>query len=238
MQTSGSFNELVAKTVIRRDYILRMIEEFIRTLARINSLKKGQLWREAEGVVDEEFNKLIGGGAQAALQMSETELLAKLIRGEPTQVVRDKTLLLSTLLKEAGDVAVAQNRLAEGQHYYVKGLNLLLEILARGEVFEFPDFVPRVEGFLAALPEPQLPLNTQALLMQYYERIGEFGKAEDALFAIVGAEPTEPKLLDFGIAFYQRLKTRSDADLSAGNLPRAELQTALAELERRKSAIA
>ena len=224
--------------MIRRDYILRMIEEFIRALARINSLKKGRLWREAEGAVDEEFNKLIGGGAQAALRMSETELLAKLIRGEPTQVVRDKTLLLSTLLKEAGDVAVAQNRLADGQHCYVKGLNLVLEILARGETFEFPDFVPRVEAFLAALPEPQLPLNTQALLMQHYERIGEFGKAEDALFEILGAEPNEPKLLDFGIAFYQRLKTRSNAELSAGNLPKAELEAAMADLQSRRAGIA
>lgn len=170
--------------------------------------------------------------------MSETELLAKLIQGEPTQVVHHKTLLLTTLMKETGDVAVAQNRLADGQKYYLKGLNLLLEVLARDEGMDTPDFVPTVEAFLAVLPEQQLPLNSQARLLQHYERIGDFGKAEDVLFTMVGTEPNEPLLLDFGIAFYQRLKAKSDASLSAGNLPRPELETSLAELESRKAGLA
>jgi len=33
--------------MIRRDYILRMIEEFIQALSRIRALKKDQLWSEA-----------------------------------------------------------------------------------------------------------------------------------------------------------------------------------------------
>jgi len=41
--------------VIRRDYILRMIEEFIQALARVNALKQDQRWEEAAGAVDEEF---------------------------------------------------------------------------------------------------------------------------------------------------------------------------------------
>ena len=48
-------------------------------------------------------------------QLSETDLLAKLIQGEPTQVVRDKTLILSALLKEAGDLAAEQDRPKESR---------------------------------------------------------------------------------------------------------------------------
>src|ERR1035438_4165378 len=99
--------------MIRRDYILRMIEEFIQALARINALKQGQHWREAAGVVDEEFQRLIGMGSQAVARLTETELLARLIRGEPTQAVREKTLVLTALLKEAGDVAATQERAEE-----------------------------------------------------------------------------------------------------------------------------
>jgi hypothetical protein len=205
--------------MIRRDYILRMIEEFMQVLSRINSLKRGQLWREADDLIDAEFKRLISAGAETAAQMSETELLAKLIQGEPTQVVHHKALLLTTLLNEAGDLALAQGR--------------ALETLARTDVSDFPDFVPKVEAFVEALRDAPLPLSTQARLMAHYERLGEFGKAEDALFAMLEAEPHEPKLLEFGIGFYQRLGSHSDATLSAGNLPRAELQAALAELERR-----
>src|SRR5689334_3227088 len=97
--------------MIRRDYIIRMIEEFVQLLARLKSLKQEQRWEEAAGTLDEQFRRLVGTGAQAVVQLSETELLAKLIQGEPTLAVRDKTLMLSTLLKEAGDVAAGEQHL-------------------------------------------------------------------------------------------------------------------------------
>ena len=223
--------------MIRRDYIIRMIEEFIQALARISALKKGQLWREADAALDAEFQRMLSAGPAAAAKMSETELLAKLIQGDPTQVVHHKALLLTTLLREAGDVAVAQNRTADGRACYLKGLNLLLETLARADDWELPDFVPKVEVFLGAMQDSALPLETQARLMQHFERVGAFGKAEDILYAMLEADPNEPRLLDFGIAFYQRLKNQADSSLIAGNLPRTELETGLAEFEQRKAGI-
>ena len=97
--------------MMRRDYILRMIEEFARALSRINALKKGQKWQEAAGTVDEEFQRLVGAGPDGVAKMTETELLGRIVQGEATQSVRDKTLILTTLLHEAGDVAVAQDRI-------------------------------------------------------------------------------------------------------------------------------
>jgi hypothetical protein len=219
--------------VIRRDYILRMIEEFIQALARVNALKQDQRWQEAAGAVDEEFQRLIGTGAQAVARLTETELLARLIRGEPTQAVHDKTLMLTALLKEAGDVAATQGRAAESHSCYLKGLHLLLETLAREEVSAVPDFVPSVEMFAAALHGSPLPLETQALLMQHYERSGQFAKAEDALFAMLETERGNAGLADFGVSFYERLQGQSDASLAAGNLSRPELETGLAELRGR-----
>jgi hypothetical protein len=220
--------------VIRRDYILRMIEEFIQALARVNALKQDQRWQEAAGVVDEEFQRLIGMGAQAVARLTETELLARIIRGEPTQAVRDKTLMLTALLKEAGDVAALEERAERSRSCYLKGLHLLLETLAHEEVSAFPEFVPRVEMFAAVLRDSPLPLETQALLMQHYERSGEFAKAEDALFAMLEAEPGNAGLVEFGASFYKRLQGQSDAALEVGNLPRPELAAGLVELRKRR----
>jgi hypothetical protein len=216
--------------MIRRDYILRMIEEFIQALARLRALRQGQRWEEAAAAMDEEFQRLAGAGAGAAARLSETELLARLVRDGPAQAVRDKALLLTTLLKEAGDLATAQDRPDEGRTCYLKGLHLLLHTLASEETGECPDFVPRVEMFVAALQDCVLPVRTQAFLMQHYERTGQFARAEDALFGIVEAAPGSAEVLDFGIAFYERLKGQSDAALQEGNLPRPELEAGLAEL--------
>jgi len=224
--------------MIRRDYILRMIEEFFEVLSRIRSLKADQRLPEAGGVTDEQFRKMVGLDAKTALQLSETELLARIIQGEPSMAVREKTLLLSTLLKEAGDLATAQDRTEEGRALYLKGLHLLLETLGRSEVFECPDFVPKVEIFVAALSDAPLPLPTQAQLMQHYERNGEFGKAVDSLYGMLEAEPDHPGIVSFGIAFYERIQGQSDSRLAEGNLPRAELEAALGELRQRQQAAA
>jgi tetratricopeptide (TPR) repeat protein len=220
--------------MIRRDYFLRMIEEFIRALARINSLKRGQRWKEASEALDEEFKQLVGEGASAIARLPETELLGRLTQDSPTQVVREKTLILTTLLKEAGDVAAAKDQLEESREYYLKALHLLLDVLARGEDFEHPEFVPKVGMLRQALQGAALPLPTHALLMQHYERTGEFAKAEDELFAMLDAEPDNDRIKEFGVAFYQRLLAKSDTALNEARLPRAEVEEGLKELQRRR----
>src|SRR4051794_16058380 len=97
--------------MIRRDYILRMIEEFTQALARITSLKQAQDWQAASKQVEEEFRKLVGADPTTIAQLSETELLAKIMLAGPTQSVHDRTLMVTALLKDAGDVAAAQERI-------------------------------------------------------------------------------------------------------------------------------
>lgn len=220
--------------MIRRDYILRMIEEFIRALARINSLKQSQRWNEAGEALNDEFKRLVGDGAQAVARLSETDLLARLAQEGPTQIVREKTLLLTTLLKEAGDVATAEGREEGSRECYLKALHLLLDVLGREDVFEFPEFVPRVESLKQALEGSPLPVRTHAMLMQHYERVGEFAKAEDELFAMLDAEPGKERLVEFGCAFYRRLLAQSDTTLNQANLPRGEVEEGLKELQARR----
>jgi hypothetical protein len=224
--------------MLRRDYILRMIEEFVRSLARLNSLKRGENWDEASGVLDGEFHKLLEADASTIARMSETELLARIVKGAPTQAVPERSLMVATLLKEAGDVATAQDRIEDGRLAYLKGLDLLLNALGAEEAFECPEFVPTVELFVTLLREgPPLPLATQARLMQHYERVGEFGKAEDALFAMLDEDGNNSGLVEFGLAFYRRIANQSDTALTDGNLPRTELDAGLKELESRQTTL-
>jgi hypothetical protein len=219
--------------MIRRDFILRMIEEFAQALARIRSSKGNLRWREASAGLDAEFQRLVGDGAQAVARLSETELLARLMEDGPTHLVRDKTFMLTTLLHEAGDVAAAENRPDESRECYLKALHLLLEVLARGEVFDYPEFVPKIEMLEGALKGTPLPPRTHAMLMQHHERAGEFAKAENALFAMLDAEPENGAIMEFGVGFYKRILAESDAALMEGGLPRAEVEEGLKEFLRR-----
>jgi len=221
--------------MIRRDYLLRQIEQFVAMLAKIAGLARDGQWPGASATVAGEFQRLAGANGPEVLKMSDTELLARLIEGEPAQGVETKAFMLATLLKSNGDLLAGQGRLEESRRYYLKGLQLLLDAYGRNEITGRPDFVPAVETFLTGLYDAPLPLPTGAMLMHHYERVGEFAKAEDILFGLLDAEPAKVELLDFGAAFYRRLLGLSDEVLAAGNLPRAEVEAGLTELEKRKA---
>ena len=223
--------------MIRRDYILRMIEEFFQILSRIKSLKTSQQWDQAGDELEQGFQRLVGAGAETVSKLSETELLASVIRGESTLAVQDKTLILTSLLKEAGDVATGQGRIPEARAFYLKGLHLLLQTPVSEELSGQPGFVPKVELFVQSLSDSPLPLPTLAMLMHHYESGGQFAKAEDALFSMVDLEPNNPALLEFGLTFYQRLQHQPDSVLDFGELPRAELESGAAELRQRKATL-
>ena len=170
------------RVMIRRDYILRLVEQFVQALSKIQGFKKEQQWGNAETALDEEFQRPIKRGAEGVGALSLTELLSRLIEGEPTQAVQMKTFMLVTLLQQAGDLATAQDQIELAKSHYLKGLHLLLHTLAGGDIYDYPEFVPKVEMFVAALKTFELPIETLGTLMQHYERTGEFAKAEDALF--------------------------------------------------------
>jgi tetratricopeptide (TPR) repeat protein len=220
--------------MIRRDYILQMIEECIQALTQIRALRHGRRWEEARQAVDAQCEKLAAAGARNLAQLSETELLARLALDQPTQAVRARLFLVITLLQEAGDIAAAEGRMEEAREIYLKALHLLLDVSAQDDPGGHPAFVPRVEGLVHCLAHAPVPIRTQVLLMRYYESTGQLAKAEDTLFSVLDATTNDPASVEFGAAFYRRILRQNDATLMAGNLPRAEAEEGLQELQRRE----
>ena len=221
--------------MLRRDYILQMIEECIQALAQIRALRKDRRWEEARVAVDAQCEKLAAAGAQSLARLSETELLARLALDQPTQTVRERLFLVISLLQEAGEIAKAEGRPAVAREIYLKALHLLLDVSAQDEAGKHPAFVPRAEELVNALAGAPMPVRTQVLLMRHYESTGQWAKAEDTLFSILDATKDDPASLEFGAAFYQRILGQNEAMLLAGNLPRAEAEEGLRELQRRNA---
>ncbi len=218
--------------MIRRDYILQMIEEFIRALTQIRALRQQGRWEEARLALDTECEKLAAAGAGNLARLSETELLARLAQDQPTSVVRQRLFLIIALLQEAGEIADAQGRAEQARESRLKALHLLLEVSADLRAGEHPAFVPGVDALVNSLAEGPLPERTQVLLMRHYESTGQFAKAEDALFSILDATSNDPASVAFGLAFYERILRLTDLALEEGNLPRAEAEEGLRELKR------
>jgi hypothetical protein len=164
--------------------------------------------------------------------LTDTELFAALLHAGELHAQTEKSFMLARVLIEAAEVAEAENHDHTSGVLRLKALHLLLHTALRGDVYEWPEFAPNIDLLLQRLPRPELPVHTQALLMQHFERTGQFAKAEDALHAMLEHFSDNPPLRQMAISFYQRLLAQTDAALEAGNLPREEVQAALAELHR------
>ncbi|MGO8698511.1 MAG: DUF6483 family protein [Limisphaerales bacterium] len=215
--------------MIRRDFIIRMIEEWGRALAQIRALRQGGRAQAAQEAVDAECQKLTALGVAGILQLSDAELLARVSEEQLAQTVHLRTLAVITLLREAGEIACEENP-EQAREIYLGALRLLLQVLAQEDPADFPEFVPTVDAIVTALQARPLPPQTLALLMRHYEETGQFAKAEDALFSLLDAVGGDPEMIGFGRAFYERILRRSDATLLAGNLPRREAEQGLNEL--------
>ena len=224
--------------MIRRDYILQMIEECIQALAQIRAFRQDQRWEEARLAVDAQCEKLAAAGARRLAQLSETELLARLALDQPTQTVRTRLFLVISLLQEAGEIAAAEGRDDDAREAFLMALHLLLDVSARDDPAGHPAFVPRAEALVLSLAGAPMPVRTQVLLMRHYESTGQLAKAEDTLFSILDATANDPPTLEFGAAFYERVLRQSDAMLLAGNLPRTEAEEGLREWRRRTASAA
>jgi hypothetical protein len=205
-----------------------MIEEFAEVLRRIDEKIDGVQPAQADELLDKAFLDLTGQGAEAVSRLSEDELMARLTMEGPTHTIRIKAAMLVALLQQAGEAHATADRDAEAEECWLKALNLLLILQMQDIDFELPEFVPTIDLLRSQLGE--LPLRTNAALWRHYERIGMYAKSEDALFALLAAEPDNDVLKTEARAFYQRLLRQSDSALESGNLPRAEVEEGLAKI--------
>jgi len=210
------------------DYFLRIIHQFtavIMEVSRLNRHRNGA----ADDLIVQTTTELIDLTPHALAQMRDEDVLG-VLQLQARNEWPARAVLLATLLWEAGR-ATDNNSLAVAQ--FQQALSLTLAVCI--EQWELPDFAPTVADLLDLLADYLLPGTIQRRLLLYYETVGAFGQAEDVLFdwqetAVFQPQDDSPDPTQVGIAFYQRLLQKSDEDLIAGGLPRAEVETGLDEL--------
>ncbi len=221
--------------MLTQDWLMRQItmlaQVLSQVLAQVLGLTKAGQRQQALAAINEAVQHTLGLDLDAVSKLSESGLLTTITLGESADVSRARCAFLAALLKEAGAIHKALGHEDESYDCTLKSLYLALDLSLSREGSDLLDHAPAVEELVAELKAYILPTGTSAKLMQYYEQIGAFAKAEDALYDMIDADPDNPDLIEMGVAFYERLLGLSDAALIAGNLPRAEVRAGLAELK-------
>jgi hypothetical protein len=211
-----------------------MAERFGRYLAIILRLREYNKQEEALLYIDELFLQTTGLTTGFINSASE-EMLLNLI--SPLGVLNvEKCLWMAVLLQQEGDIYVELGKSKESYYRYLKSLHLFLEIASHNSDVKDIDITMAIEDILNKLAEYELPLKTKTKIFRYFEKMGSYARAEDVLFEMVEGEekenePASDEIIEQGIAFYNRLLKKSDADLQAGNLSKDEVEEGLAHLE-------
>ena len=214
--------------MINKDYILRMAEKFGRALAIILHLREYNKHEEALIYTDDVLLRMTGLTSSFINSVSDDMLIQAI---SPLGMLNvDKCLWIAVLLKAEGEIYDELGNSNESYYRYLKSLHLYLLALSHEATMQETELFSDIEELIHKLEDYELPLATKEKLLSYFERIGNYDKAENVLFEVIEAEPQNTAFFDEGIAFYTRLRAKSDADLLAGNFSREEAEEGLAQL--------
>jgi hypothetical protein len=214
----------------QRDYILRIAEEVGRALAQVLYNRQIQDYAAAHTLIDEQCKQAFGMGIGFIRSIPDETLLSMLTSFDTLNT--EKCWLLAILLKAEGDIYQDQGNASESYYSYVRSLNLVLEVLLLDTTTGGVSTPPELEDLLSRLSEYELPARTRLLLFRYFDHAGKYARAENVLFEMLAEDDFDRDIHDLGTAFYQRLMSKSDAALSAGNFSRQKVEEGLAWLER------
>ena len=150
----------------RRDYILRIIDEVGRLLARVVLKRKGGADQEALETVVAGFQRLFSlDGDQIFLLTPEHHY--GLLTSDPAATpedARDKVLLYAALSAEAGAIYAKQGNVALARATRLNALRFALRARAEFPQEGLPAYAPDVAALLSALGSEPLDEDTAELV--------------------------------------------------------------------------
>jgi hypothetical protein len=210
---------------VHQDYILRMMQQISLFITGVFRLRKDGDLAAAHDEVLSGYGHLTGLPSSLVHGLSEDDLLTLLSARGAMPV--DRCIGLAELLREEGEILLAQDREDDAWPRLVKALRFYLEALAGEGDLRSAD-IPGLDEVVALVSWHPVGDGTRSLLLPYLEATGQYDKLENVLNAWMDTEDPDAQVA--ATATYQRLLAKSDAELIVGGLTRSEVEHAILEL--------
>ncbi|MDN4068106.1 DUF6483 family protein [Paenibacillus vini] len=208
--------------MLRKDYLVRMIEEMTEIIGKVFDLKQQKKWIEALWELDELYKKQFRLNSRLIGSLGAKDIVELLRTGGTVEA--DKLQSLARLVKEEGEIYSQTGQSDESIFRLMKALHLYLAAGQYGTDRTLWNLDGEVRELLTRLQGYRLPPDTERLLLSYEESEGRYDQAENALYRLFqdGVATKEE-----GIAFYERLLLIDRERLEQGGLPEQEVQEGL-----------
>jgi hypothetical protein len=148
----------------RRDYVLRLIDEVGRLLARVVFKRKNGSDQEALESIVLGFQRLVDLQAHEVFLFTPEQHYAMMIRDETPQDARDKVLLYAALSAEAAAVYAKQGNGVLTRATRLNALRFTLRALANYPREDLPSYTPDAAALREALAGEPFDEEINALL--------------------------------------------------------------------------
>ncbi len=207
----------------RNDYIMRLIQQLGVALGQIIWRKGREEYDEAEAIISRTALSLLGVDMTLLRRLSDEGIISLLRRPDTADV--GPFIAAAELLAQQGDIDEARGLPDAGYDCRQKALSLFLEAcLAAPEVCD-DEYAAKINALAAQLNDYPLPPTIRRKLFACYEQSGDYARAENVIHHM--QEDGDPVAWERGLAFYERLRGKSDAALAEGGLPRDEMEEGL-----------
>src|SRR5437016_5648984 len=206
--------------MIRRDYLVRMVQELTQALSRILFLKKAQEYVRASQEIENVLTRFWKLTPEQVKTLS-VERWIELTKKEEG-AMGEKLLALADLFREQGELYLLEGNLPENLRTAAISLGLYLEVATSAGTIISVGLLDKIEGLTEQTNGIRLPAEVVKRLLSYYVARGLFAKGEDVLFDWLDTD--DPQAPATGLAFYDRLAAKSDRELEQCGLPRREVE--------------
>lgn len=213
--------------MLRKDYLIRMIEDMRLMVSKTILLKQQRKHTEALWELDELYKRQFGLNALLLNSLSVKDIIEMFRQGD--QLEADKLQSMALMMKEEGEIYIDAGKEEEGIVRLMKSLHLFVYTGLHGGDRTLWNLDREVDYLLEVVKGYSLPVTTERLLFRFEEEEGHYAQAENALFRLVKQDAivqTEAR------AFYERLLCIDPDTLIQGGLPRIEVEEGLRDLSQ------
>ncbi len=215
--------------MFERDYVVRMFTRFAQELARL--INRNQSERDFDVMQDLEglflrYTGLEAGFAERLDGMDLLEIFSDSAEGA------GKALVAAEIWSFMAENLLNSGRVDRSDHLRRLSIELYAAAMRRDPEFADTKSLYRALVVLESLPLARWTLAVAEAAAFLFEKGRKFARAEDALFMLLDRDVEgAPQAAE---QFYYRMLRLDDAELTAGGLPREEVEEGLREVLRRQ----
>ncbi|AUS28509.1 DUF6483 family protein [Paenibacillus sp. P2(2022)] len=211
--------------MLRKDYLLSMMEELTSAVASVLGLRRENKHVEALKQLDDLLNKQFRLRSDL-LRRLPPEQIIELFRMGPGMEA-DELQQVARILEEEAVIYMETSRIDEGIRILMKSLHLYLYSDLNGANRDLQVLPERIACIVQLVHEYELSPETSKLLAVHYERENRLDQAADVWFGLAWEQP---ELGSEAEAFYSQLLDKADAELERGGISRREIIEGLSEI--------